>query len=88
MNYLHYDLNLGDQDVAEVTVDKQANVQLLDETSFSNYRNGLRFSYYGGLVKQSPVRLKPPHSGHWHVVIDLGGYAGSVRAAVNVESPR
>jgi hypothetical protein len=82
MNYLHYDLDLRPDDVVEVTLDKQANVRLLDEPNFSAYKRGGRHTYHGGLVKQSPVRLAPPHPGHWHVVVDLGGYAGSVRASV------
>ena len=82
MNYLHYDIDLGAGDVVEVTLDKQANVRLLDETNFSTYMRGGRHKYHGGLAKQSPVRLAPPHPGHWHVVIDLGGYPGTVRASV------
>jgi hypothetical protein len=82
MNYLHYELDLTPEDVVEVTLDKQANVRLLDETNFSNYQHGIRHTYHGGLAKQSPTRLSAPRAGHWHLVIDLGGYAGSVRASV------
>jgi hypothetical protein len=82
MNYLHYELDLAQGDIVEVTLDKQANVRLLDEMNFSNYKRAERHTYYGGLAKQSPVRLAPPHSGHWHLVIDLGGYSGTVRASV------
>jgi len=82
MNYLHYDLTLTTGDVVEVTLDKQANVRLMDDTNFSNYKSGQRATSYGGLAKQSPVRIAAPHAGHWHVVIDLGGYAGTVRASV------
>ncbi len=83
MNYLHYDLQLDAGDTVEVTLDKQANVQLMDDSNFSNYKQGQRFRYYGGLAKQSPFRLAAPHAGHWKLVIDLGGYTGSVRASVN-----
>lgn len=82
MNYLHYDLHLDPGEIVEVTLDKQANVRLLDEANFSNYKRGMRHTYYGGLAKESPARITAPHAGHWHLVIDLGGYAGSVRAAV------
>jgi hypothetical protein len=84
MNFLHYDLNLASNDVVVVTLDKQANVQLMDDANFSNYRSGHRFTYSGGLFKTSPARLRAPHAGHWHLVIDLGGYSGTVRASVNV----
>jgi len=82
MNFLHYDLDLSHGDVVEVTLDKQANVLLLDDTNFSNYKRGAHHTYYGGLAKQSPVRLAAPRAGHWNLVIDLGGYPGSVRASV------
>jgi hypothetical protein len=82
MNFLHYDLQLDADDVVEVTLDRQANVRLLDDINFSHYKSGKRHSYYGGLAKVSPAHLRPPHAGHWHLVIDLGGYAGTVRASV------
>ena len=40
------------------------------------------YSYFGGRAKKSPVVLRPPHAGRWHVVIDLGGRRGTVRASV------
>ena len=82
MNHLHYDLNLQLGDVVEVTLDKQANVRLLDEINYSQYQRGSQHQYYGGLATKSPVRLSAPHPGHWHLVIDLGGHAGSVSASV------
>lgn len=82
MNFLHYDLHLNTGDVVEVSLDKQANVRLLDGTNFAHYKKGQKHRYYGGLAKVSPLRVKAPHAGHWHLVIDLGGYAGSVKASV------
>jgi len=82
MNYLHYDLDLQDGEAVEVTLDKQANTKLLDEPNYANYKRGAQHTYYGGLAQKSPVILSPPRPGHWHLVIDLGGYAGSIRASV------
>ncbi len=82
MNFLHYDLSLGVGDVVEVTLDKQANVRLLDSINFSNYKRGQKHKYYGGLAKKSPVRIQAPHAGSWHLVVDLGGYSGRVNASV------
>jgi hypothetical protein len=82
MNYLHYNLDLAPGEVVEVTLDKQANIRLLDETNFERYKRGAQHTYHGGFAKRSPVRISPPRPGHWHLVIDLGGYAGSVKAAV------
>ena len=84
MNFLHYEFDLSANDVVEVTLDKQANVRLLDNTNFSLYKKGKRHRYHGGLAKTSPVRMSAPYAGHWHVVIDLGGYAGTVRASARV----
>lgn len=82
MNFLLYDLDLAADDAVEVTLDSQANVRLLDEPNYLSYRRGGRHTYYGGLAKASPVTLRPPHAGHWHLVVDLGGRAGTVKASV------
>lgn len=84
MKFLHWELNLDDGDVVHVELNRQANVRLLDDVNFSAYRNGRRHRYHGGLAKQSPINLPAPHGGRWHVVVDLGGYAGSVNASVSV----
>ena len=49
MNFLHYEFDLASDDIVEVTLDKQANVRLLDGTNFSLYKNGKQHRYYGGL---------------------------------------
>jgi hypothetical protein len=82
MNFLHYDLQLGPGEAAQVTLDKQANVRLLDDPNYQRYQRGEQHTYHGGLAKTSPVILRPPHPGHWHLVVDLGGYAGTVQASV------
>ena len=82
MNYLHYDFELGSNDIVEVTLDRKANVRLLDDINYSLYSRGERHTYYGGQAVRSPVQLSPSRAGHWHLVIDLGGYAGTVRASV------
>ncbi len=84
MDFLHTDFQGGPKDFAVITLDGQANVMLLDDLNFQSYKKGKSFKYIGGLAKQSPVRLSPSHAGHWHVVVDLGGYAGNVRASVQI----
>jgi Domain of unknown function (DUF1883) len=86
VNFLHYDLRLGPDDVVQVTLDKQANVRLMDDMNFSNYKQGRNHHYYGGLAKVSPASVRPPHAGRWHLAIDLGGHAGTVTASVRVLS--
>jgi hypothetical protein len=84
MNYLHYEFSLNSSDVVEVILDKQANVRLLDGSNYQKYRSGQKYTFYGGSAKRSPAHIRPPHGGHWHLVIDLGGYAGTVNASVNI----
>jgi hypothetical protein len=86
MEFLHQKLDLGASDVMEVLLDHAANVQLLDPSNFDHYRNGRPYRYYGGYATESPYRIPAPHAGTWHLVIDLGGAAGTVRASVRVLS--
>ena len=86
MDFLHTDFMGGTESVAIVTLDGQANVMLLDDDNLSSYRRGTAFNYYGGWATHSPVRLKPPRYGHWHIVVDLGGDVGRVRASVRIVS--
>ena len=84
MKFLHYEFNLGSDDAVEVRLDKQANVRMLDGPNFEQFRRGQPHTFFGGLATVSPVLLRPPHAGHWHVVIDLGGYAGTVSTSACV----
>ncbi len=84
MKFLHYEVNLNTAKAVRVTLDRQANVRILDSNNFQKYRNGQSHNYYGGLATRSPMILRAPHSGHWHVIIDLGEDAGSVSASVAV----
>lgn len=88
MRFLDYDVHAEAGDTVVVQLSRAANVRLLDSINFARYRRGERHHFYGGLARVSPVRLTVPEGGHWHVVVDLGGYAGSVRAAVSVVSAR
>lgn len=81
MKYIHWEFQAGAGDTIRVDLDSQANVLLLDSTNYSNYRNGRTYRYLGGLAKVSPCHLQVPHVGRWHVVVDRGGYGGSVRAS-------
>ena len=84
MEFLHTEFWGGSECTALVTLDAQCNVLLLEDSAWLAYKNGGAFTYYGGWATQSPVRLTPPHHGHWHVVIDLGGRAGRVGASVRI----
>lgn len=85
MNFIHTDLGQRQRgEIVEVTLTSAANVRLMDSSNFSSYRNGRRHKYFGGLAKQSPIRLQIPQSGHWHVAVDMQGLRGSTRASVRV----
>lgn len=85
--YVHHELDLGTDDTVEVLLDNQVNVLLLDDANFAKYRRGEKFTYQGGFTKLPQVSLGAPHAGHWHLVIDLGGRAGSVAPAIRVLHP-
>ena len=85
MQYQYYDLgNVSAGDIVEVTLGYAANVRIMDSSNYSNFKAGRRHSFIGGYIKQSPYTAKLPHSAHWFVVVDLGGYAGKVKSAVRV----
>jgi len=84
MEFLHTEFHGGRDHMVLLTLDKQANVMLLDDRNFAAYRQGQVFSYYGGWMTKSPVRLVPPHQGHWNVVVDLGGNSGTIRARTRI----
>lgn len=85
--FTHYDLhNLKKGQVVVINLEgNAANVRLMDTINFNAYRNGRKHRYFGGLAKKSPVRLSVPHSGHWHVTVDLFGLGGKVSSSVSVE---
>ena len=86
MDFLHKEFDLAAGDVLEITLDHAANVQLLDPSNYQAYRSGRQYRYHGGYAPTSPFRIDAPQAGHWHLVIDLGGNAGTVRASARVLS--
>jgi len=86
MKFSYYDLKQKSSgEIVEVSLSgNAANVFLVDYSNFQSYKAGRRYKYYGGQATRSPVRLSIPRSGHWYLVIDLGGYAGNVRHSMRV----
>jgi hypothetical protein len=86
MTFVHHDL--GQRNRGEIVgimlAGNAANVRLMDTSNFSSYRNGRRYRCIGGLAKRSPVRLRIPRSGRWHVVVDMAGLGGSTRSSARV----
>ena len=90
MNYWSSDLGLVSAGaVVEVALTgNAANVMLLDSSNFSSYESGQSFRYVGGHYTRSPIRLTTPTAGHWYVLIDYGGGAGSGTASVRLLARR
>ncbi len=83
MNFTHYDLGHKSRgEIIEVTLSgSAANVRLMNSSNFSSYRSGKSHRYIGGLVKRSPYHIRIPHSGRWHVTVDMIGLRGTTRSA-------
>ena len=75
-------LNAGQ--TIEVSLDKQANVRLMDDLQFQNYQTGNSFEFRGGRAIRSPIHLGVPHSGYWNLTIDLGGGGGAIRHSIRI----
>jgi hypothetical protein len=84
MKYLHEEFDCAGGETVRVDLNKQANVRLLDDNNYRHFRSGAGYRCGGGLAKVTPVLLTVPNAGRWHVVVDLGGYAGSVRASITL----
>ena len=83
MQFTHYPLGHQERGtVVEITLSgSAANVRLLDNSNFQNYKSGRKHTYYGGLVRKSPTRLAVPSSGTWHVTVDMQGLRGQTRSS-------
>ena len=84
VNFIDYSVTANRGETIQVELSRAANVRLLDALNFARYRRGQSHRYVGGYVTQSPYLLTVPNGGQWHVVVDLGGYAGRVEASVSV----
>jgi hypothetical protein len=86
MDYLHSAVEIGAGQVVHVTLrGHAANVMLLDDAGFTAYQAGSAYRHQaGGHFQHSPVVLRPPHVGRWHLVVDLGGAQGQVNACITI----
>lgn len=83
--FLHYQLDASRGDAIVVNLDRQANVRVMDSANFDHFRRGERHKYLGGHALKTETRIPIPHSGHWHVAIDLEGAGGTVKASVTLD---
>lgn len=82
-DFIHAKEYLNQDDIVIVNCSHQCNVMLMTDSNFQCYRTGRKFEYFGGFYQYFPVKIAVPHSGHWNVVIDLGG--GSARIRYSIE---
>lgn len=88
VDHLHTDIGYQKAGATVVVnLGSQANVRVMDQGQYRNYKAGRRHQFYGGGYKKSPARITLPRSGHFVVAVDLGGRAGRVSASVNVVPP-
>ena len=84
MNYLKYELSLSTGNTVKVELKRTSQCTSNGLYNFQAYQNGRQHRYYGGLATVSPFVVRPPHSGHWYLAIDLGGSNGRINASVSV----
>lgn len=86
MQYMEHDLGQRQRgERVRVTLNgNAANVQLMDSSARGSYKRRGRYQYIGGHVTRSPVDLTIPRSGHWYVLVDLGGLPGRVRSSAQL----
>ena len=86
LNHLHSELLVGPDQVVQIMLaGDAANVFLLDDEGYQLYCTGGDYQHRaGGYMTRSPVVLRPPTAGRWHLVVDLGGDDGQVNAGITI----
>lgn len=84
MKYTYKDGNFRKGDILIITVDRKVNIYLLDSTNFQRYKNGNGFEYFSSSANGSPYNITVPMSGHWYIVLDLGGGSGILNYSIKV----
>ena len=81
-NYRHIEMDFGPGEGLDYTLDFPAHVRLMDDANFEQYTRGEGYTYLGNRARVTTGLIRPPHPGHWHVVIDLDGGAVTVQVSV------
>lgn len=67
-----FQMTTGPGIAAEVTLNRPANVYLVNQQGYQKYLNGIDFAFYGGHTSNSPYRIRIPTSNHWYIIVDNG----------------
>lgn len=84
MQFLHKRAYIEAGSKVKITLDKQANVKLMTDSNFNQYKNGRKHMFYGGRALQSPIIIPIPNTGMWNITIDLGIGGGSVKHSIQI----
>jgi hypothetical protein len=84
MTFLHWKIPGTIGDTIRIQMDTPANVRLLDPLNFENYKRGSKYVGDGGWSDKKDVEFTLPYKGPFHVVVDLGGTAGTLKATCDV----
>ena len=84
MTFLHWKIPGKTGDMIRVQMDTPSFVRMLDPLNFEYYKRGSKYDGSGGWSDKLDVDFTLPYKGVFHVVIDLGGTAGVVKATCDV----
>jgi hypothetical protein len=84
LDFLHQRDYYNGGDVIILDCDTQCNFVIMDDSNFSSYQRGDSHHYHGGHFTHFPARIGVPSSGHWNVVIDLGGGGATIQHSLSV----
>lgn len=84
MQFLHKRVFIKSGQKVKVTLSRLANVKLMDDSNFRNYKNGRGHRYYYGQAINNTVIIPVEFSGNWNITIDLGITGGSIRHSIEI----
>ena len=84
MTFLHWKVPGATGDIVRIQTDTPAFVRMLDPLNFEYYKRGSKYVGDGGWSDKLNVEFTLPYKGTFHVVVDLGGTAGGLKATCDV----
>jgi len=84
MQFLHYQVKADPDRIIQVTIDHEASIKLMDTFNFAKYSQGKTPDFQGGIYPASTVEFRVYKNDTWHVVVDLDGKKGEVKASVKL----
>lgn len=84
MQFLHKRMFIQAGQKVKVTLSRPANVKLMNDSNFNNYKNGRRHRYFYGQVINNAVIIPVDSTGMWNITIDLGLAGGTIRHSIEI----